>query len=205
MVLISRFHASIDEDSSPLALQLRDFVLQLRSPAVEAAALVACAAALLAASEAVEQSALHAAMEQAGVSASDLVRLLRNPDEAVVDAAAPLIAALAGQGKHTTELSLPGHERPLRLVEQPCTSCGGHGYGRKVRPRLGCARPSSALPTRRCPRVPLCRSGGPRGQRAQRARAASTLTSQASGCSRWAAALARLAWRVQWRGRRRWW
>ena len=169
MVIVDRFHASLDEGSSPLALQLRDFVLLLAgSPAAEATALVECAEALLAASEAVEQSALHAAMQQAGVSASDLVRLLRNPNEAVVDAAAPLIAALSGQGKHTTELTLPGHERPLRLVEQPGTSCDGHGYGRKV--CMGSSpeqRPRALCLTRRYPRACVFRSGEPREQQAQ--------------------------------------
>ena len=44
MVIVDRFHASLDEGSSPLALQLRDFVLLLAgSPAAEATALVECA------------------------------------------------------------------------------------------------------------------------------------------------------------------
>ena len=120
------------EGSSLLALQLAEYSALVHVAGAPADKLLDRGAALQEALAAVEFAAMRAAIEQSAVSVSSIsIRLLRHPSEEVIDAAAALISALSGQGRHTTVLELPGCGS-LRLVEQPGVSCDGHGYGRKI-------------------------------------------------------------------------
>ena len=120
------------EGSSTLALQLCQYSALVHTAGAPAEQLLDRGAALMAALAAVEFAAMRAAIEVSALSVSSIsARLLRHPSEEVIDAAAALIAALSGKGRHTTTLELPGCGS-LRLVEQPGVSCDGHGYGRKI-------------------------------------------------------------------------
>ena len=111
------------EGSSTLALQLCQYSALVHTAGAPAEQLLDRGAALMAALAAVEFAAMRAAIEVSALSVSSIsARLLRHPSEEVIDAAAALIAALSGQGRHTTTLELPGCGS-LRLVEQP----GGAG------------------------------------------------------------------------------
>lgn len=89
-------------------------------------------AALLAEIEAVPQAVMLEAMELAAVSASSMTRLLARGDSACVDAAAPVLAALAGNGRHSASFEVASAGVSLLLREAPAASCGGHGYGRRI-------------------------------------------------------------------------
>ncbi len=119
------------EGCSSLTLTLSAYAALVHTAGTPAGILLQRSSELLEALTAVEYASARAAIEQSAVSVSSIsARLLRHPDEAVVDAAAPLITALSGQGQHTTTLACGALE--LRLVEQPGASCEGHGYGRKI-------------------------------------------------------------------------